>query len=169
MAAPPNGATTDCAFIAATIFGKPRALPGMRFGFHGGNRISVLNGRPPIPAIIHAVADRPVSSLVLAELYDSSDTSFLNLILQQRGNLKPLLGLIETMEERCPALGTAVEIRVLRRGSNRRGKAGSYSNGYSNRRGTIGMTRLMGAFIVAIGSIDPKKTSEEIIVMPRHF
>jgi hypothetical protein len=40
-------------------------------------------------------ADRPVSSLVLAELYDSGDASFLDLILQYQGNFKPLLGLIE--------------------------------------------------------------------------
>jgi len=40
-------------------------------------------------------ADRPVSSLVLAELYDSGDDSFLDLIRQQWGNFKPFLGLLE--------------------------------------------------------------------------
>jgi hypothetical protein len=40
-------------------------------------------------------SDRPVSSLVLAELYDSADASFLNLILDYRVNFKPILGLIE--------------------------------------------------------------------------
>lgn len=40
-------------------------------------------------------SERPISSLVLAELYDSGDASFFNLLLQQRGNLKPFLGLIE--------------------------------------------------------------------------
>jgi hypothetical protein len=40
-------------------------------------------------------ADRPISSLVLAELYDSGDASCLKLLLEQSGNLRPLLGLIE--------------------------------------------------------------------------
>jgi hypothetical protein len=40
-------------------------------------------------------AKRPVSSLVVAELYDSSDDSILDIIHDQRGDLKPLLGLIE--------------------------------------------------------------------------
>jgi hypothetical protein len=44
---------------------------------------------------IRVPADRPVSSLVLAELYDSGDARFLDLILQHGGNARPLLGLIE--------------------------------------------------------------------------
>lgn len=40
-------------------------------------------------------ADRPVSSLVLAELYDSGDASFVDVILQHRGSFKPLIGLVE--------------------------------------------------------------------------
>jgi hypothetical protein len=39
--------------------------------------------------------DRPISSLVLAELYDSADDSFLNAVLDYRVNFKPILGLIE--------------------------------------------------------------------------
>ena len=40
-------------------------------------------------------ADRPISLLVLAELYEAGDSRFLDLILQYRGDLKPVLGLIE--------------------------------------------------------------------------
>jgi hypothetical protein len=38
---------------------------------------------------------RPISSLVLAELYDSGDASFLDRIAEHTGSFKPLLGLIE--------------------------------------------------------------------------
>ena len=40
-------------------------------------------------------SDRPVSSLLLAELYDSQDASFVDVILKHRGSFKPLIGLIE--------------------------------------------------------------------------
>lgn len=40
-------------------------------------------------------SDRPISSLVLAELYDADDGAFLDRLLQHRGNFKPYLGLIE--------------------------------------------------------------------------
>jgi hypothetical protein len=40
-------------------------------------------------------AGRPISPLVVAELYDSGDASFLDSILQYRGNFKPIIGLIE--------------------------------------------------------------------------
>ncbi len=40
-------------------------------------------------------ADRPIASLVLAELYEAGDSGFLDLILQYRGDLKPVRGLIE--------------------------------------------------------------------------
>jgi hypothetical protein len=39
--------------------------------------------------------DRPISSLVIAELYDSADDSFLNVVLDYSDNFKPILSLIE--------------------------------------------------------------------------
>jgi hypothetical protein len=38
---------------------------------------------------------RPISSLVLAELYDSGDASFVDLLLQHQTSFKPLVGIIE--------------------------------------------------------------------------
>ena len=60
-------------------------------------------------------ADRPVSSLVLAELYESGDSAFLDLILQQRGNLKPLLGIIEKWKKDRRPWARAAKIDFLLR------------------------------------------------------
>jgi hypothetical protein len=58
-------------------------------------RRSTLDAKPESGDTSIVPADRPVSSLVLAELYDSGDARFLALILQHSGNFKPFLGLIE--------------------------------------------------------------------------
>jgi len=58
-------------------------------------------------------ADRPVSPLILAELYDSGDASFLDLLLQQRGNLKPLLGLIEKWKKDARPWARRLKIQFL--------------------------------------------------------
>lgn len=39
--------------------------------------------------------DRPISPLILAELYESGDGSFVEKIIEYRGNFKPLIGVIE--------------------------------------------------------------------------
>src|SRR5687768_117467 len=47
----------------------------------------ILRGRVP--------GERPISPLILAELYESGDGSFVELLIEHRGSFKPLLGLIE--------------------------------------------------------------------------
>lgn len=42
-----------------------------------------------------ARGERPISSLILAELYESSDRAFLQQILDYNGNLKPVIGIVE--------------------------------------------------------------------------
>ena len=49
----------------------------------------------PEAILLRMPADRPVSLLVLAELYELGDSTFLDLLLQHRGDFRPFLGLIE--------------------------------------------------------------------------
>src|SRR5206468_28115 len=39
--------------------------------------------------------ERPISSLILAELYESGDAGFVERLIEHRGSFKPLLGAIE--------------------------------------------------------------------------
>lgn len=60
---------------------------------------------------------QPISPLVLAELYDSSDPSFLDRLLEYRGNFKPLLGLIERWKKDRRSWARRQKLEyILRRG-----------------------------------------------------
>lgn len=64
--------------------------------------------------IIRGVAkERPISPLVLAELYDSGDASFLSQLLSYRGNYKPLVGLIERWKKDRRAWAARLKIEFI--------------------------------------------------------
>src|SRR5687768_6576100 len=56
---------------------------------------TLLDGTTRFPHNSVVPVDRPVSSLLLAELYDSGDASFVKFLLQYSGTFKPVIGLIE--------------------------------------------------------------------------
>lgn len=60
--------------------------------------------------------ERPISSLVLAELYDSGNASFIDLLLRRKSNLKPYVGLIEKWKKDKRAWARRLKLDfVLRR------------------------------------------------------
>jgi hypothetical protein len=125
-------------------------------------------------------ADRPVSSLVLAELYDSGDAAFLDLILQHRGSFKPLLGLIEKWKKDPRPWARRLKIQFVFSGQWQGDRRVVFKRLFKQA-WADGDHELMGVFLVALDRCIRRKrvkryaysagvieTSEVLRVAPQH-
>ena len=57
--------------------------------------------------------DRPISSLILAELYESGDRAFVDRLVEQGGNLQPLKGLVERWKKDTSARARRMKLAFV--------------------------------------------------------
>jgi hypothetical protein len=101
-------------------------------------------------------SDRPVSSLVLAELYDSGDAAFLDLILQHRGSFKPLLGLVEKWKKDQRPWARRLKIQFVFSGEWQGDRRVVFKRLFKQA-WADGDHELMGVFLVALDRIIRRK------------